>query len=448
VAVNFVGELFFLGALFGLSPLTGSEGPVRITGPVLEYRKVPAPMEFLGLRLQGLLDLALDKLSLPFTHPRIFIKSPLNDAQVDHNVTITRDPGIYFLAEVHITGPPAELIAKYQYRDNELLLEFFGYMQDCALAGFSSLAQSVGGDDLEGNLPAEIQQPQGLRLTEFGAAVNVTTMEIGHVMAGVGMDTHWVLLEDKLVVEGIGLNCRISNPFNGQLRALGFAISGEIAIGEDVPLIVYADFPPYRFGGGLPAGQTIPVGKLLTAFFDKPPHLPPMTITDLIFDAQPEAKRFAMDCAITEVFSFPVGATQCALGKVQFAINYDPSAGATGAFSAEMTIAEAATILAGELTDTLTLAGSLRNLNLQRFFTLVTGGETLPEEVPEIMFETLTLSVAPTTGDFRMFGEVDITWDELLPQGNGHALSTKVQFNLSRDVASDTGSKIGVINAT
>src|SRR5262249_6517198 len=161
--------------------------------------------------------------------------------------------------------------------------------------GFSSLTQATGGADLSGSVPKELQAPEGLQLTELGLIVDFSAPAILAVRVTVGMKTHWALVAEKLVVDEIALTFLVSNPF-AKSRSVSLTLAGEIAIGE-VKLGVFAEFPSFRFGGGLPLGETIPLGTLLHAHLPGAPELPAMSIDRLIFDADPTEQTFAMACA-------------------------------------------------------------------------------------------------------------------------------------------------------
>ncbi|MEN9866976.1 MAG: hypothetical protein RL748_2566, partial [Pseudomonadota bacterium] len=426
--LNFAGELLFMGALFGLDTLTGTTGPVFLSGPLHEYRSTPDPLAFIGVRLQSNLTLGHGDWPIPLKNPSLLIKSALDDIQVDHSVGLMRDPGIYFSAGIEIAGRPAEIVAKYSAAgDDGLVLSFYGQMQDFSLAGFSSLSNTLGGS-VEGDLPADMQAPDGLVLSEFGMSVNFSQPAIESVMVGLACQTHWTIIPGKLVIEEIDFTIRLANPFSSKNRRLGLGLSGTLAIGES-KLLVYGDYPGYTLRAGLAADQTIALGSMLAHYFPSAPALPAMSINRLLLTAAPRAKTFSMACGIGDLLSIPVGKTAFEIRAIDFAVNYQPSSGATGAFCAEMAIAESTAIISGEMSNTLTLSGSLQHFDLKKFWNLVSGGENLPEAIPDLVLDVITLSVSPDTGAFSVLGSASIGWDYL---SAGQPLGTKIGFSFSK----------------
>jgi hypothetical protein len=121
---------------------------------------------------------------------------------------------------------------------------------------------------------------------------------------------------------------------------------------------------------------------------------------------------------IENALSINVGKTAFEIVGIAFYFEYDQAAGSTkGSFLTEMTIAEATAILAGEFTDSLTLSGSFQNFDLNTLWSLVTGGKELPQEIPDIIFETMTLAAAlsSTDKDFSIIGNAQVEWDKLCP---------------------------------
>lgn len=424
--LNFAGEVYFLGTLAGLRTLTGKEGPFPLTGPVREFRLRPDPLDFLGLRLRAPLALSGGDTPIPLRNASLYVKSPVDIGQVDHTVGVTRDPGVYLFAEVEVAGRPLEVIARFTGQGESTTLTLYGFAKDFGLAGFSSLAQTVGGDDVAGGMPPALRAPEGLTLTELGLTVDFAAPAIRSVMVGAGCKTRWALVPDQIVLEEIGVNVRVADPF-GKGRALSVTLSGEVAVG-DVRLAAFAELPSLRFGGGLPEGATIPAGKLIERYAGSAPDLPEMVIDRLLFDADPGDKSFSMACGVRDALSIPVGETSFDVVGLGLALDYGGRR-LTGAFTGDMAIGGATAVIGGELTDQLTLSGSLRRLDLRPFWSQVTG-EALPDEVPDILLDTLTVTTTPKTGAFSLLGSATIDWDGLT---GGAPMKTSVQFSFSRD---------------
>ncbi|MEM7037491.1 MAG: hypothetical protein AAF570_10960, partial [Bacteroidota bacterium] len=121
------------------------------------------------------------------------------------------------------------------------------------------------------------------------------------------------------------------------------------------------------------------------------------------------------------------------LTKADFMMDYSPSQ-TTGAFGMTMQVGDAMGIVGGNLTDKLELTGTLIGVNVRKLFTQVTGGQTLPEEIPDMTIDMATVTLTPSTGAFDIVGSSKIKWDHLT--NNGQGLQTQVSFTLGRSVTS------------
>ena len=433
--LNFVGELYLMGMLTTLGQVLGDDEPVQVSGPIIEYKVAPEPMDFMGVRLSAALPLSMDSFPLPLTNPGIYIKSLLYMGQYDPTVGIMKDPGVYITADATIDGQAIKIVSQYHESSRGLMLNLHGRVSNFALSGFSSLSQSAGGEGIEADLPSEMQAPSGLQLTELGLGVNLTNPAITSAMIGVGFSTNWELIPGTLSIEEIGLNFRVIKPFNNQLRKMFISLSGTIAIG-DVKLVAFGEFPSYRIGAGLPEGETIPLGNLIEQFLpSSAPDLPEMTIDKLLFTGFPKQHSYYFNANISDVLSIPVGDTSFDIEGINVLINKSAST-TTGSLHARMSMAEVTATLTADFQETFTFTGVVSNLNLKKLWTLTSGGESLPEEVPDITFETITIMFSPGTGSFSMRGTIATDWDKLPFDGT---LSTTVEFSFHSQKASGAG---------
>lgn len=435
--LSFVGELFFVGKLRGLSTVTGSEGPVSVSGPVVEYRRKTDPAEFLGIRLKG--DIFFDTSSFPLSvdNCSVYIKCQLYPGQVDHSIDFTKKSGVYFFGSTEFSGHPIQLIGRLNDCNGSKIVSFYAKVDDFALSGFSSLTKNIGGDDLDSSLPSELSSPSGIQLVEFGVDLDFTKRSLISFMLGFGIETNWVLIDDLLTIKNIGTRFIINNPFSKKSRKLRVGLSAALDL-KGTLIGCYAEFPGYNFGGGLLPGETLPLGNLIESLMSNPPDLPEMMVSELLFYASPKENTFNFECEVSDLLSFPVGDTSFDLNCINVDMSYAKDTGVTGVFSAEMRIAEATAILVAEMTEILTLSGTFSNFDLKKFWKLVAGGDTLPDELPDIVFEMLTVNISPSDGNFSLMGNANIEWDNLPFEGS---INTQVEFSFGLDKSKDGAGK-------
>lgn len=444
--LNFQSELFLMGALKNLGRLTGTDQPVRIAGPVIEYRENSDPLDFPGIRLSGEMALEMTHLG-PFAvnGSRILLKGSYTADQTDFSLSFTRRPGIYLFTGVTIGGRDAEMIGRFDFTAPDPQIVFSIRFTDYEMSGFSNLSQDLQIEGLAQQMPQELPAPEGVRLTELGLGLDLNTLAVFQARLAVGTQMNWQPMEGvDFSISEVGAAMTVRHPFNAKARQFEAMLSGLFALG-DMKLGAFVDLPAFRLGLGLPRGDTLPLGTLLKKLMPNAPELPAMTVTDLDLVCEPREKRFAMDLQIEDVLSIPVGATAFEILGIGMFLNYDKSnGGMTGAMAADMAIADASFYLSGRATDVLTLSGTLRNFQLQRFFNLVTGGDALPEEVPDILFETLKVEVTPAAGDFSITGSAMIEWDRLPFDG---AITTSLEFSLAVDKTKTAGASKTAIQA-
>jgi hypothetical protein len=441
--LNFIGQLYFTGILYELSVLTGDEGPFTISGPLIEYRKTTTPLEFMGIRLTNSIDFDTKQFPIEIKNPHIHIKSPLYPGQTDHTIGFMRKAGVYLLADMDFYGQSWQMVGKLSTNNGEITLAFNGRMTNFTLSGLSSLTTNMDGMDIQKNLPPQLPTPSQIVLNEIGCSFNLSKKAIQSLTLGVGMDVQWPLIEDTLTLEEIGATIRVQSPFDKRSRKLSVTLSAALNV-KNTMIVGFATLPTYEFGGGLPPGQSLPLGDLIETFGQGQFDLPALTINELFVIASPKNKYFAFECRIADALSIPVGDTAFTLNNIDIVMRYDKTEGLTGIFSSNMSLAGANAMLSAELDKQLTLTGSFYRVDLKTFWSQVNTGEPLPDEIPDIQFEYLTLSVTPKEGDFSLTGRAQVEWDKLPFEGS---IATNVEFSFTVGKTESGGTKTTAINA-
>lgn len=444
--LNFVGELYpFAGALRSVGTFVESDSPVSLTGPLKEFRSTYDPMAFLGVRLTAPLDFGTSKLGpLTIRKSSVYLKAALDEHQRDPVASATQEPGIYLLVDAELGGRPLQMVGKHEFAtmNNEVSLN--GRFTDFAVSGIAGLSQTVGVDGFDSDMPSDFPAPEGLSLTEFGTSIDFTDLSVTSLTLGVGTKTNWELIPDVMSLRELGLTFFVQDPFQST-RSLTTTITGLLAF-KKFSLAAFGELPTFRVGAGLPAGQTLPLGDVIESFLPAEANLPPLTITRLRVRATPKEKAFYLDAALEDLLSIPVGATAFEVSGLSVLVDYNKTRGRSRAIlTAQMTMADALVALSGEFNNGLTLAGSLTNFELKKLWSLVTNGEELPEEFPDIIFDNLSVRVDTKTGAFSVLGDATVAWDHLTPEGS---LSTNVQFSLNRNVSGGLDSKVSSFTAS
>jgi len=431
--LNFSGELFPMGLLFPARFLLQQDGPLLLEGPVNEFRVAPDPLAFLGIRLSAPLDLGFKSLGpLTINEARLFMKSGFDEWQRDNVVSVTQNAGIYLLISAVLGGRPAQLVGAYDVVDPESTLEVHGRFTDFGISGFASLSQTVGVEGFAETMPEEFPPDAGLSITELGVSFDYVTRDIDSLTLGVGARVSWELIPDVMTLKEVGITFSVENPFINATRRIKTTLTGLLAF-KKFSLAAFAEHPTYRFGAGLPAGQTLPLGDVIESFLPGETGLPPLTIQQLFIEASPKQKTAYLSATLQDLLSIPVGATAFEVSGFTVIVDYGKVRGAARAVvTAQMRMADTSVVLSGEVNQGLTLSGSLQGFELKKFWALVSGGESLPEEVPDIVFETLSFRVDTKTGAFSVLGKAVVEWEQLTEEGS---LRTAAQFSLSRDVS-------------
>lgn len=435
--LNFAGELHFMGLLFPARYLLKKDTPVQLSGPVNEFRPAAAPNEFLGVRLSAPLDFGFETLGpLTLKQARLFLKSGHDKHHLDPVVSATQDPGVYVLVDAVLGGRPLELVGAYDVLDAGSTVDVHGRFTDFAISGFSSLSQTVGVDGFGETMPAEFPSDAGLSITELGLSFDSITHAIASLKLGLGAKVDWDIIPDVMTLKEVGITFDVSEPFS-KARSIATTLTGLLAF-KKFSLAAFAEYPTYRIGAGLPAGETLPLGDVIESFLPGETELPALTIQQLLLQASPKDKSVYLSATLQDLLSIPVGAT--AFEVAGFTVLVDKGrSGASAIVAAQLKMAETTVILGGEVRNGLTLSGALQGFALKKFWSLVTGGEALPDEVPDIVFETLSFRVDTKTHAFSVLGNASVDWEQL---SDGGSVKTRVEFSLSRDVTSPTSSSI------
>jgi hypothetical protein len=232
------------------------------------------------------------------------------------------------------------------------------------------------------------------------------------------------------------------------------SIAGEIQAGtaqkfpENGSLVITAAAPDFRFSGTLSDEAQISLTGIMHYVLGSDTGFPDLAIDQLRFSADPRDGSYAFDFGIQPGWSLGSGTDgpqMIALDQMMLHLE-KATGGASASASTQLTITDSTLTLFGAYQSGTgwTFSGSTSGLSLQAVVDAFLPNTTLPDEVPDLLFDSLELSFSPPGGAFTLAGRCAATWE--LPFGvAGFAVST-VDFALRR--AASTPGEQGIIECS
>jgi hypothetical protein len=205
-------------------------------------------------------------------------------------------------------------------------------------------------------------------------------------------------MEDLITLEEVGIRFSVGFPFNKNLRSLSTSISG-IFKTNDVALALSVRMPKFTIKGALAQESRISLGELAEKYIPGVKNVPDWTIDKLYFSGDATQKSFDIACTINDLLSFPIGKAVFRLEQLAFYLSYNGQQ-SSGAFSALMALGNSMAEIEGTLGSATLFMGNFTNVSLTELYSEISGGEPLPDEIPEVMFKYLSLTYNVTTKDF------------------------------------------------
>lgn len=426
--LNFAGEVLFMGPIATLGEISSSISPMRIAGPVDEYRTNWDPLEFRGIRLSADIPLDIDLGTMTLNSARVMLKSSLREGDTDYSASWTNQAGIYVLLDIDLDGRSLEIICRFD-PINTGTLRFLGYFTDFALGGLGTLTANVGGDDLEEQVPEDVGTLSGLNLIEFGFTVDLANKTLSAIHAKVGTEVSWDVIPEVITIDELSLGFYISHPFTANKRSVDLGIGGLITVGE-AQVGLEALIPSYQIAAELTEG-TPSLGDAFAAVAPGMGDFPAVNVDTLNLIGNAKSGNFQVSAKLTELGSIPIGETSLEFEQLAVYAKYQKNGTSEGAFDAVMSLGEARANIQGTVGEETTFSGYLENISLKQLYGEITGGEELPDEVPEIAFDTLGMMYNVTTGAFELKGNATFAYEELPFEGS---LTTEAEFIIARTV--------------
>lgn len=181
----------------------------------------------------------------------------------------------------------------------------------------SDVAELMGIDDIEPNLPSLFPKPSEVKLNGFGLSFNLPQKKLLQAHLTLGMDHTWNLVSDLATLQDMHLTVSLQSPFTSIPQ---ISIFGSIEI-EKNRIDGRVDFPDlnydFRLSPETSFNLTETIGKHLTNSID----LPEIKCTDLILSGDLKEKRYSLFTRLEDNLKFDWGHKSFALSAVELTAN-------------------------------------------------------------------------------------------------------------------------------
>ncbi|CAK8725543.1 hypothetical protein KKHLCK_16985 [Candidatus Electrothrix laxa] len=229
------------------------------------------------------------------------------------------------------------------------------------------------------------------------------------------------------------------------------SIGGRVRIhGIDIDVLV--SLPDFSFAGSLAPNSKIDIKTLLQDFGLEAEPFPDLAITTLVLNANPKSKSYAVDVQVTSDWSFELGNTAVALTNLELNIFHTGGArsSTTGTISGIINLAGTDIILSADNSASgqdWTFKGIIPRLNLSTLIEQFLDTDTLPPDLPDLVFSNVAVSVTPKTCAFSLSGNATTPWE--IPVGIDGLNINNVNLSVKRTVQANRQKKIsGTIGGT
>lgn len=168
----------------------------------------------------------------------------------------------------------------------------------------------------------------------------------------------------------------------------------------------------------------VDLGALVNQFYSDAPFPDNLlSVYKLDLSVDPVRRTFYLSSAVAGAWSLDLGVTELALTGLALEVYSDGAIG--GMIEGAGALAGADVQLAAKLGDAFTLEGSVSEINLTAIAETFLSGASLPDEVPDVEFSDLKVSLTPSTGSFSFSGTGTAEWE---------GQSAQVDLSLTRTV--------------
>ena len=283
-------------------------------------------------------------------------------------------------------------------------------------------------------------------------AIQFTRVKLRGISATVGLLDEWDVVPGVLAIKAVQLFAKETEPESpGGSRKVNLLLSGTVAVGPvEVPI------SPSTLEGGKTLEITLNsdtgvslndlagllsfagVPDLAGSLPDGLTQLGGITLTELDISVDFGARKlehaaFALQSAGPWALPDP---NPFAVTDLEIQIDLtDPFERATreigGSLSGTAVIHNIPVTLSAEFGENLVLTGTLPDLTLSALAAEWLGGTSLPQELQDVTFESLALTLEPKNKSFSFAGKATASWT--LPFGDGQQETSELELHFLRD---------------
>jgi hypothetical protein len=272
--------------------------------------------------------------------------------------------------------------------------------EDGRLPGLSALATLAGGSALANSVQ------NGLDTLGFGE-LSILDVKIGVDL--VRKKLSFVYIMGQMTIDGLGVDVSVR-------------------------------LPDLQLTGRLAKGSQVSIKSLVQNYFSGADEFPAINITDFVVTAYPKTAAYSVYAAVTNDWTLDAGGVEFALQGLSLGLEKS-RAGVSGSALAMTVIAgvELSVSAAYAAAEGWVFKGNIPRLNLSALARDLLAGTPLPDELPDLEFTNINISLAPQTGAFTLQGRCTASWD--LPFGVSGLAVTTVDIDLQRGASTGTGAQ-------
>ncbi|MGB0524309.1 MAG: hypothetical protein ACPGJS_15170 [Flammeovirgaceae bacterium] len=302
--------------------------------------------------------------------------------------------------------------------------------------GIADLSKIVGGKEVLA-LPEEINsignvQLNGLELNALASTKGIQNIQ--SISLDIGTAEAWELIPQLFELSSIEIVSEVSNPLDKATRNVTGTISGKVKL-SNVELELKASKAnpkdSWVFTGAIPSIDLAEFASVLLKEFAVPSQLPSVQFVDTQVEINPSAKSYSFQTqsATDSNWTIPLGVTDLVINELS--LNASKANGiTTGEFKGKSQLFNAQAEITAKLEEELQLAVTLKNVNLTAIVDALIVGFDFPSEVPNVIFDAVTLQVNVKTKELSLTASSTDDWT--IPLGVTGLTVEDVQLSIDR----------------
>lgn len=315
-------------------------------------------------------------------------------------------------------------------------LHLESHPKNLKFGGLADLGKLVGGKEVLA-LPEEIDAIGSVQLNSLALNAQASTKGIQNIQSismDIGTAEAWELIPGLFELSSIEINSEVSNPLDTSNRHVTGTITGKVMVGTIAVEMKAEKLKPedsWVFIGSVPS---IDLGELANALlkeFTLPAQLPVIQFVDTQIEINSSEKsyQFQTQSGPDTNWEVPLGVTNLVISSLELKASKTKSLtsgdilGKCELFGAEATIN-------AKLEKELQLDISLANVNLTNIIDALLVGVSFPQEVPNVVFESVSMQVNTSTKEFTLSAASTEDWE--IPLGVTGLLVEDVQLTIDR----------------